>query len=323
MKTALITAVASQDGSFLAEHLLKLGYRVVGTIRRSPAAVPWLLGMLDQIEFVYMDMRDPTSMEACIMKSWPDEIYNFAAHDGVALSWNHSEDAMDVIYGGLARLIKIVMAVKKDVRIYQASSASMFGNAKGACDEHTKRAPIDPYGIAKTAAHELAELYRGLGLHISCGICLNHESERRYPDRASKKIAMAAAKWAMGSEEPLMFGTTSSRRDWGFAGDYVKAFHSMLQQNEPDDYVIGTGKDYSVLEFIQACGRAAGISNVTSNMIKTDERLVRKNDVKAMVANPEKIQTKIGWVAETNLEQLAERMVQAEMSKLKRAKAAA
>src|SRR6266566_4491183 len=319
MRTALITSVSGQDGSFLSEYLLSLGYRVVGTVRRTPASVPWLQGMLDKIEFVYADMRDQASLEAAVNRSFPDEVYNFSGYDGIPLSWSYPEEAMDVIYGGLSRLLKILYRVKKDARVYQASSASMFGNVKVPCDEKTSRHPVDPYGVAKLAAHELATIYRDLGMHVSCGICLNHESERRFQDRASKKIAAAVARWSLGGEDYLAFGNTASRRDWGFAGDFVKAFHLMLQKEKPDDYVIGTGEDHSVMEFIKACCTAAGMAAVPEHRIQTDERFMRKNDVRVLVSNPEKAWNELGWKAETSFKELAERMVGAEIERLKKA----
>lgn len=320
MKTALITGVGGQDGSFMAEYLLSLGYKVVGTVRKNPSSVPWLKGILDKMDFVYADMRDEMSIEAAVNKAWPNEVYNFAGYDGIPLSWQHPEEAMDVIYGGLSRLLKILYRTKKDTRVYQASSASMFGNMTGNCTERSPRRPVDPYGIAKTAAHDLALIFRGLGMHVSCGICLNHESERRFSDRASRKIAEAVAGWALGSEEPLVFGNTQGQRDFGFAGDFVKAFHLMLQQDKPNDYVIGTGIAHSIMEFIQACGFAAGLGSIPSSLIKTDERLMRKNDIRVLVADPTKIETELGWKSETGFFQLADRMVQAEIERAKRRK---
>lgn len=316
MRSALITGVGGQDGSFMAEVLLARGYMVVGTIRKNPASVPWLEKILKRMEFVYADMRDEVSLEAAINKAWPDEVYNFAGYDGIPLSWQNPEDAMNVIYGGLSRLLKILQRVKADARVYQASSAAMFGNASGPCDERTRRKPVDPYGVAKNAAHELASIYREVGMYVACGICLNHESARRFHDRASKKIATAAASWATGSEEPLVFGNTTASRDWGYAGDFVKAFHLILQQEKPGDYVIGTGQAHSVKDFIKECCTAAGLAAVPEHLIQTDERLMRKNDIRVMVAAPEKIR-ELGWEAETDFRQLAEKLVAAEVEKLK------
>lgn len=318
MKTALITGVAGQDGSFMAEHLLSLGYRVVGTVRRSPQFVPWISPLLGKVECIYADMRDATSIEAAVNKSWPDEVYNFASYDGIPLSWNHPEDAMNVIYGGLSRLLSVLRAVKPDAKVYQASSAAMFGQADGACDENTKCNPDSPYAIAKHAAHELALLYRQRGQFVACGICMNHESERRFGDRASKKISTAVAQWSLGMEEPLAFGQQESKRDWGFAGDFVKAFHLMLQQDVPGDYVIGTGESRSVRDFIKACCWAGGLSTIPDHLIKTDERLIRKNDVRVMIANATKARTELNWSAETHMEQLAARMVETEINRLRR-----
>jgi len=318
MKTALITACSGQDGSFMAEHLLSLGYRVVGTIRKNPASVPWLKGILDKMDFVYADIRDEASIESAVNKAWPDEVYNFAGYDGIPLSWHHPEHAMDVIYGGLSRLLKVLRNTKADARVYQASSASIFGNVEGKCSERTMRNPVDPYGIAKNAAHDLAILYREQGMHISCGICMNHESERRYNDRVSVKIARHVAGWSLGGEEPLLLGNMTGKRDWGFSGDFVKAFHLMLQQEKPGDYVIGTGQAHSVWDFLKACCTAIGFAAVPENLLKTDERMMRKNDIRILVANPEKIEIALGWKAETSFRTLAERMVSIEVDRLKK-----
>ena len=321
MKRALIMGVGGQDGSFMAEHLLSLGYEVVGTVRKSPSLVPWLGPLLNRIECVYCDVRDAVSIEAAVNKAWPDEVYNFAAYDGIPLSWSHPEDSMNVIYGGLSRLLGVLRVIKSDARVYQASSAAMFGEVDGACDEQTPRNPNSPYAIAKMAAHELAHLYRDRGQFVACGICMNHESERRCSDRASKKIATAVAKWALGTEDKLFFGHQDAKRDWGFAGDFVKAFNLMLQQDVPADYVIGTGESRSVRDFIRACCRSAGFSKIPDHLIHTDERLVRKNDVRSMVANPTKALHDFNWVAETKMDKLADRMVQSEIERLRRADA--
>lgn len=323
MKSALITGISGQDGSYMADYLLGLGYKVTGTLRKNPSCVPWLQALLGNVEFLYADMRDSASLEAAINKADPDEIYNFAAYDGIPLSWNHPEECMDVIYGGLSRLLGVVKRLKPEARVYQASSAAMFGDFDGPCKEDTFCRPNSPYAVAKHAAHELAAMWRSCGLFVSCGICLNHESERRSTDRASTKIAAAVARWGLGYNDKLMFGNQDSLRDWGYSKDFCVAFHTMLQQERAGDFVIGTGKANSVRAFIQACCFAAGMGNIPDHLIVTDARFVRQNDTKVMVANPTKAKEELGWEAKTTMSQLAGIMVTAEMEKVRaRAKAA-
>lgn len=317
MKTALITAVGGQDGSFMAEHLLSLGYRVVGTVRRHPRCIRWLSGNLNRIELVYADVRDMQSLESAVRKAWPDEVYNFAGLDNIDLCNGQPEETMNVIFGGFSRIMSLLKTVKPNTRVYQASSAAMFGKANGACNEESPSMPDNPYAIAKNAAHQLAGSWRQRGMHVSCGICFNHESERRGGDRASVKIANAAAKWAMGSDDPLVFGNQDAKRDWGYAPDFVKAMHLMLQQDEPGDYVLGSGETRSVRDFIRAACNAAGFANIPDHLITKDQMLVRANDTRVMLANPTKAKEQLGWKTETDFQQIAELMVNAEVDRLK------
>jgi GDPmannose 4,6-dehydratase len=325
MKTALITGALGQDGTYLTEHLLGLGYRVVGLIRKpwetSKPAIDWALNKTfsNQVEFIYGDVRDEASLRSAIKKSWPDEIYNLAGQVYVPLSWEMPEHTFDVNVGGLCRILKIVEQVKKnDTRIYQASSSEMFGNHEGACDDRTPLAPTSPYGISKAAAHRMVSLYRDRGLYVVAGLLFNHESPRRGAEMVTRKIAGVVARWACGSKEILYLGNLDSRRDWGFSGEYVKAMHLMLQQDIPDDYVLGTGESHSVSDFLIAACKAAKVDNQFAIAhLKIDERFKRTQEIYDMRADNSKIKRVIGWEPQVGFEELVSIMVNAEMEKIR------
>src|SRR5271167_3434046 len=250
MKKALITGISGQDGSYLAEYLLQLGYRVYGLVRRESGTMRWLAHVQDKIEVLYADMRDTASLEVAFTKASPDEVYNLAGQVFVPTSWHMPAETFDINVGGLARLLNIIERQKPDTRIYQASSSEMYGNLNGLRNEQTALAPTSPYGVSKTAAHRLCEVYRARGVFAVGGILFNHESPRRGPEMVTRKITLASADWAQGKKNKLKLGNMQARRDWGFAGDYVRAMHAMLQQEKANDYVISTGESHSVYEFV-------------------------------------------------------------------------
>jgi len=229
MKRALITGISGQDGSYLAEYLLELGYEVFGLIRREPQSVRWLGPILDRIELLSGDLRDLASLEIAFQKAWPDEVYNLGGQVFVPTSWQIPEETFNINVEGLSRLLRIIEQRKTDTRLYQASSSEMFGNVTGLCSEQTPLAPTSPYGVSKMAAHRLADVYRARNLFVVGGILFNHESPRRGPEMVTRKITRAAAGWAKGDRTKLPLGNLKARRDWGFAGDYVRAMHAMLQ----------------------------------------------------------------------------------------------
>ena len=196
MKKALITGISGQDGSYLAEYLLQLGYRVYGLVRRESATMRSLGPIQDQIEFLYGDMRDPVSLEVAFGKAFPDEVYNLAGQVFVPTSWRSPAETFDINVGGLARLLNIIDREKPNTRIYQASSSEMYGNLDGLRDERTPLNPTSPYGVSKTAAHQLCEVYRDRSIFAVGGILFNHESPRRGPEMVTRKITLAAAGWA-------------------------------------------------------------------------------------------------------------------------------
>jgi len=323
MKTALITGVLGQDGSYLAEYLLGNGYTVFGLTRRDPQTSANVTSesyhLMHQIEFLYGDLRDASSLESAIWKSKPDEIYNFAGQVFVPVSWSRPDLTFDVNVGGLARILEIIFRIKPDTRVYQASSSEMYGNHGGCADESTPFSPNSPYGASKLSAHLLCDVYRKAGLFVAAGICFNHESPRRGSEMVTQKIAKHVARWVLGDKDKIVLGNMEAQRDWGYAKDYVVAMYQMLQNDNPVDYVIGTGECHSVEEFLQETISAAGLSfSDFSDKIISDERLSRKNDIKKLKANPLLIHTQLGWKSKTSFSQLVKIMVDSEVDRLRR-----
>jgi GDPmannose 4,6-dehydratase len=326
MKKALITGAIGQDGSYLTEYLLTLGYRVFGMVRKPPNSNPWAIDWMmnnawsNRVSFIYGDMRDEVSLKNAIQKSWPDEIYNLAGQVFVPLSWDEPDTTFDVNTGGLARLLKIVEQVKKDTKVYQASTSEMFGNHEGACTDETPMRPMSPYGISKLAAHRLVALYRERGLFVVSGILFNHESPRRGTEMVTQKIAMAVASWSVGGEDTLLLGNIDSRRDWGFAGEYVEAMHLMMQEPDAQDYVVGTGISHSVRDFLEEACLLAGVDRAFAEKhIRIDERLKRQQEIFDMRAETTKIREQTGWTPRVGFRELVRMMVTAEQGKLKEA----
>lgn len=326
MKKALITGALGQDGSYLTEYLLKLGYQVYGMIRKPPYSSEWAVDWVTNktcnhpVTYIYGDMRDSVSLRSAIEKSWPDEIYNFAGQVFVPLSWDEPDATFDVNTGGLARLLKIVEQTKRDTKVYQASTSEMFGNHEGACTDLTEMRPKSPYGISKLAAHRLVALYRERGLFVVGGILFNHESPRRGTEMVTRKIAMAVSSWSAGGEDILSLGNIESRRDWGFAGDYVVAMHAMMQQPDAQDYVVGTGISHSVRDFLEEACLVAGIdTDFCEGHVRIEEHLKRRQEIHDMRADTTKIRERTGWTPEQDFSRLVRMMVEADQLSLKRA----
>jgi GDPmannose 4,6-dehydratase len=328
-RRALITGISGQDGSYLAEHLLELDYEVYGLVRRDPQSMRWIQPIAHRIEFVYGDLRDPVSLETAFRKAWPDEVYNLAAQVFIPTSWEFPADTFDVNVGGLARLLQIVEREKPDTCVYQASSSEMFGNVNGPCNEETDLHPASPYGVSKLAAHRLCEIYRERGLYVVGGILFNHESPRRGPEMVTRKITRAAAAWAKGDRTKLKLGNLQARRDWGFAGDYVKAMHLMLQQKRPKDYVIGTGQSHSVAEFVEQVldelRRIDGqgrFSRPIEKFVEVDTRLVRANEIHDLRADASLAHKELGWKPQVAFPELIRMMVEADLRAVRNISAA-
>jgi GDPmannose 4,6-dehydratase len=321
MKSALITGVSGQDGSYLAEYLLELGYQVWGLARREPGCMRWLQPLLPRIELVYGDLRDTESLAMAFQKAWPDEVYNLAGQVFVPTSWEVPAETFDINVGGLARLLQIVERTKRETRVYQASSSEMMGNWDGFCDEKTPLRPTSPYGTSKLAAHRLAEVYRQRGIFAVGGILFNHESPRRGPEMVTRKISRVAARWLIGDRTKLALGNLQARRDWGFAGDYVKAMHAMLQQPEPKDYVIGTGVSHSVSDFIQEtmvamreCGSLNNVPHSMEEWVEINPQFLRTGEIHDLRADASLARADLRWQPAVDFKRLVRMMLDSDVA---------
>jgi GDPmannose 4,6-dehydratase len=320
MKKALITGITGQDGTYLAEYLLTLGYEVYGLIRRDPRSVTGLQSVVGRVELQYGDLRDAASLDVAFHKAWPDEVYNLGGQVFVPASWDRPAETFDANVGGLLRILQIVERRKPDTRVYQASSSEIFGNVDGPCSETTPFHPTSPYGTSKMAAHRLCAVYRDRGLYVVGGILFNHESPRRGPEMVTRKITRAAAAWARGDRTKVRLGNLDARRDWGFAGDYVKAMHAMLQLGTPQDFVIGTGQSHSVREFLAAViDELRDIAGsrlpwaTPDEYVETDPALVRASEIRDLRADPSQAREVLGWKAETDFRTLVSMMVRGDV----------
>jgi GDPmannose 4,6-dehydratase len=318
MKRALITGVNGQDGSYLAEYLLRLGYEVHGTVRFVDTSTCNLQSVLGRVQLHYADLRDVLSLEKTIRKVNPQEIYNLAGQVFVPTSWSQPAETFDVNVGGLARIMNIVEKAAPEARVYQASSSEMYGNVYNSkpLTEHDRMRPVSPYGASKLAAHKLVDVYRQKGYYVAAGILFNHESPRRGGEMVTRKIACHVGRWAAGDRTELKLGNLFAERDWGFAGDYVKAMHKMLQQPYGDDYVIGTGKAHSVQTFLSKAIEAAGLpqSYNTDYVVSGAAKFARQDELKCLVADYSHAKLTLGWEPETSFDQLVQMMVEAEVS---------
>lgn len=325
-KRALITGVTGQDGSYLADLLLEEGYEVHGIVRRSSSINTERINHLYQdpheqgCQFFlhYGDLSDGSNLARILERVQPDEVYNLGAQSHVRVSFDTPEYTADVTGTGTARLLEAIRECQMRPRFYQASSSEMFGGLACPHGGYTEQHPFhprSPYGCAKVYSHHLAVNYReSYGMHISCGILFNHESPRRGETFVTRKIAKAAAMIASGKQEHLYLGNLEPKRDWGFAGDYVKAMRLMLQQDEPDDYVVATGETRSVSDFLVEAFSVAGLS--VQDHVKIDERYLRPAEVNVLLGDPTKAREKLGWRPEVGFKGLVKMMVDAELSKL-------
>ncbi|WP_337172916.1 GDP-mannose 4,6-dehydratase [Gemmatimonas aurantiaca] len=316
MKTALITGITGQDGSYLAELLLAKGYRVVGVVRRS-STTPYerIAHLVDRVELVSADLLDQTSLTDVVQATRPDEIYNLAAQSFVQTSWNQPVLTGEFTALGVTRMLEALRKAAPGARFYQASSSEQFGKVVETPQrESTPFYPRSPYGVAKVYGHWITVNYReSFDLYAVSGILFNHESPRRGLEFVTRKISDGVARIKLGLQRELRLGNLDARRDWGFAGDYVDAMWRMLQQDTPDDYVIGTGETYAVRDFCEAAFNAVGLDY--RNHVVQDERFFRPAEVDLLVADPGKAKAQLGWMPQVNFSQLVAMMVEADLAR--------
>ena len=317
MPTALVTGMTGQDGSYLAEFLLEKGYDVVGMVRRS-STVTWerIEHIKDQIRIVQGDLHDQSSLMNLVLDCKPDEVYNLGAQSFVPTSWSHPTLTGEVTGLGVTRLLEVVRMAKPDARFYQASSSEMFGKVREVPqNENTPFYPRSPYGVAKTYAHWITVNYReSYNLFAVSGILFNHESPRRGLEFVTRKITDGVAKIKAGLQTELRLGNLESRRDWGYAKDYVRAMWLMLQQDEPEDFVIGTGQTKSVREFCEAAFGYVGLNY--QDYVVQDPLFYRPAEVDLLVSDPSKAREKLGWSPTIGFEELVSIMVEADLARL-------
>ena len=297
-RRALITGITGQDGSYLAEHLLRLGYEVFGLIRRTATPntrnIDHLLKPVSKITLIAGDLLDSDSLRTALMISQPDEVYNLAAQSFVGESWDYPVATSEITGIGTLRMLEAIKNFNRHIRFYQASTSELFGNMPGPQNEKTPFAPRSPYGVAKLFAHHMTINYReSYGMFAVCGILFNHESPRRGEQFVTQKIVSTLLKIKKGQEKGLKLGNLEPKRDWGHAEDYVRAMHLMLQQDKPQDFVIGTGKSYSIRQFVDT---ALKYINLDWSVVSTDSNLFRPAEVNDLRADAKLAKKVLGWV---------------------------
>ena len=315
MPTALITGVTGQDGSYLAEHLLDLGYRVVGVTRRTSTDTASRIEHLrDRIELASADLLDQTSLLTLVSRYQPDEVYNLAAQSFVPTSWEQPVLTGEFTALGVTRLLEAVRIANPAARFYQASSSEMFGKVAAVPqDETTPFYPRSPYGVSKLYGHWITVNYReSFGMYAVSGILFNHESQRRGLEFVTRKISYGVTRIKLGVDDKLRLGNLDARRDWGFAGDYVRAMHLMLQRDVPDDYVVATGETHSVREFCEAAFGAVGLD--WEEHVVVDPAFYRPAEVDLLIGDPTRARNKLGWIPTVPFRGLVESMVEADLA---------
>jgi GDPmannose 4,6-dehydratase len=321
-KTALITGILGQDGPYLAQFLLNKGYKIYGMIRRY--ANPNFenveyLELNNKIEFVEGDMTDDSSLINLIKNIRPDETYNLAAQSFVGSSWEQAKLTTEINALGVLNLLSAIRLFSPTTKFYQASTSEMFGlgSTNGFQDENTPFHPRSPYGISKVYAHWMTINFReSFGMFTCSGILFNHESPLRGIQFVTRKISNGVAKIKLGLAKELRLGNLEPKRDWGFAGDYVEAMYMMLQQTKPDDFVIATGENHSVKEFVEAAFKTAGLPD-WQKYVKIDPRFKRPAEVPDLKGKTDKAKKVLGWKPKTNFDQLVKMMVEADLKRLR------
>lgn len=317
MPTALITGITGQDGSYLAEMLLSREYKVVGVVRRSSTVTSERVShLLDDIIVEQGDLTDQGSLLALLEEYEPDEVYNLAAQSFVPTSWNQPALTGDVTAVGVTRILEAIRFVNPKIRFYQASSSEMFGKVLEVPQkETTPFYPRSPYGVAKVYGHWITVNYReSFNLFATSGILFNHESPRRGLEFVTRKITDGVARIKQGMQKELRLGNLESQRDWGYAGDYVLAMWLMLQQESPDNFVIGTGETHSVREFCEIAFGHVGLDY--KEFVVRDERFYRPAEVDLLISDPSKAHAVLGWEPSVSFKELVTMMVDADMERL-------
>ncbi len=318
-KKALITGITGQDGSYLAEFLLDKGYEVFGMVRRSSMEkFDRIEHIKDRINIKQADLLDQYSIIKLVDEIQPDEIYNLAAMSFVPTSWSQPVLTAEFTAIGVTRMLEAIRAVNTKIKFYQASSSEMFGKVKEIPQtEKTPFHPRSPYGVAKVYGHWITVNYReSYDIFGVSGILFNHESPRRGIEFVTRKVTYNVAKIKLGISKELRMGNLDAKRDWGYAGDYVRAMWMMLQQNEPEDYVIATGKNHTVRELVDIAFSYAGL-NYKDHII-IDERFIRPAEVDILIGDSSKAKKKLGWEPEVSFEQLIKMMVDSDMELIKK-----
>jgi GDPmannose 4,6-dehydratase len=321
MKRALITGITGQDGSYLAEFLLAKGYKVFGLVRRSSTVnFERISHIQDQLELVSGDLTDQNSLLLALQETKPEEVYNLAAQSFVQASWTQPILTGDVTGLGTTRMLEAVRMYDTGVRFYQASSSEMFGKVQAVPQkEDTPFYPRSPYGVAKVYGHWATVNYReSFDIFAVSGILFNHESPRRGLEFVTRKVTDAVARIKLGLAREVRLGNLDAKRDWGFAGDYVRAMWLMLQQDKPEDFVVATGETHSVEELVEVAFSHAGLD--WHDYVVKDPRFVRPAEVDLLIGDPGKAKRELGWEPEVSFEELIRMMVDADLERHQRAR---
>ncbi len=340
MKTAFVTGITGQDGAYLAEHLVNNGYKVVGGVRRSSAANTWRLeelGLMGKVQLEAYDLLDPHITSAIIRKHQPDEVYNLAAQSFVGTSFDQPAYTLKVDALGVVYLLEAIRTEKPDARFYQASTSEMFGLVQAVPQkEDTPFYPRSPYGVAKLAAHWMTTNYReSYDMYACSGILFNHESPLRGPEFVTRKITIGLAEVLEGREEAVQLGNMDAKRDWGFAGDYIKGMHLMLQQDKADEYVLSTGETYEVREFVTRAAQAIGFdaewegSEIDEKLrdkktgkviVEVNPQFFRPCEVDLLIGSPAKAEKELGWKRDVSFAQLVQMMAEQDLDRVRAGK---
>jgi GDPmannose 4,6-dehydratase len=317
MKKALITGITGQDGSYLAEFLLEKGYGVYGMVRRSSLQqFERIQHIMDKLQLIEGDLADQSSLDEAIKNIAPDEVYNLASQSFVPTSWNQPVLTAEITGTGVTRILEAVRKHKADTKLYQASTSEMFGKVQETPQtEKTPFYPRSPYGVAKVYAHWITVNYRESYDIFACsGICFNHESPRRGIEFVSRKVTEGVARIKLGLADTLKLGNLEAKRDWGFAGDYVKAMWLMLQQDRAEDYVVATGESHSVRELVETAFAYVGLA--ADAHVSVDPKFLRPAEVEMLIGDASKARAKLGWKPTVSFKEMVNMMVEADLKRL-------